>query len=137
AEVRYISRNEALETFRQRHEGDELTIQALDELGDNPLGASLAIRAKETSQYEGIASFLDQQQDVSNPDSIIIDRVNYYDNKAAIDKLTSIVEAVEQFGYITMIVLVAASVLITFNTIRLAIYTAREEISVMRLVGAG
>lgn len=137
ADVRYISRNEALETFRQRHEGDQLTIQALDELGDNPLGASLSIRAKETSQYEGIASFLEAQQDLTDPSAVIIDRINYFQNKVAIDKLTSIIEAVERFGFVTMIVLVVSSVLITFNTIRLAIYTAREEISVMRLVGAG
>lgn len=137
ADVRYISRNEALETFRARHENDELTIQALDELGDNPLGASLAIRAKETSQYEGIAAFLEEQQDLANPGSVLIDRINYFQNKEAIDKLTSIIDAVEQFGFVTMIILVVASVLITFNTIRLAIYTAREEISVMRLVGAG
>lgn len=137
ADVRYISRNEALETFRARHENDELTIQALDELGDNPLGASLSIRAKETSQYEGIAAFLEEQQDLANPGSVLIDRINYFQNKDAIDRLSSIIGAVERFGLVTMIVLVVASVLITFNTIRLAIYTSREEISVMRLVGAG
>ena len=136
-EITYTSREEALETFRARHQNDELTIQALEELGDNPLGASLSIRAKETSQYEGIAEFLNVQQDVADPGTVIIDRINFFQNKDAIDKLTAIIEAVEQFSFVAMLVLVAASVLITFNTIRLAIYTSREEISVMRLVGAG
>lgn len=135
-EVRYTSRDDALQSFRERHQGDELTIQAIDELGDNPLGASLSIRAQETSQYEGIASFLEAQRDVADPNANIIDRINYAQNKTAIDRLTSIINAVERFGVIVMIVLVIASILITFNTIRLAIYTAREEISVMRLVGA-
>lgn len=136
-EVTYTSREEALAEFQVRHQSDELTIQALQELGENPLGASLAIRASETSQYESIAEFISEQQaqeDTTNP---LIDRVNYFQNKAAIDKLTAIIGAVEKSSYIAMIILVAATVLITFNTIRLAIYTSREEISVMRLVGAG
>lgn len=135
-EVIYTSRESALEQFRERHRGDELTIQALEELGDNPLGASLAIRAGETSQYEGIAQFLEEQQALENPQAPIIDRVNFLRNQEAIDKLTNIIEAVERSSLITMLVLVMAAVLITFNTVRLAIYTTREEIAVQRLVGA-
>ena len=135
--VTYTSREDALTEFRNKHRSDELTIQALEELGDNPLGASLSIRAKETSQYESIATFLEQQRAAENPDDPLIDRVNFFQNKAAIDKLTTIINAVERSSVIAMVVLVVASILITFNTIRLAIYTTREEISVMRLVGAG
>ena len=62
AEVTYTSRDQALEEFRERHAGDELTLQALEELGENPLGASLSIRARDTSQYEGIAEFLAERQ---------------------------------------------------------------------------
>src|SRR3989344_3440623 len=53
--ISYVSREQALADFRARHENDQLTLQALDELGTNPLGASLEIRAKQTSQYESIA----------------------------------------------------------------------------------
>ncbi|MEX0917602.1 MAG: permease-like cell division protein FtsX [Candidatus Paceibacterota bacterium] len=136
AEVTYMSREEALEAFRERHSGDELTIQALEELGENPLGASIAIRAKNTSEYEGIAQFLSDKQEQETPQAPLIDRVNFVKNKSAIDKLTSIIDAVERSSLIAMAILVAAAILITFNTIRLAIYTMREEISVMRLVGA-
>lgn len=136
SEVTFTSREEALNAFRERHRNDEYTMQALDELGDNPLGASLAIRAEDTSHYEGIARFLDEQRAQESPQAPIIDRVNFVKNKEAIDKLAAIIGMVERASVVTMIVLVAASVLITFNTIRLAIYTTREEISVMRLVGA-
>lgn len=135
-EVSFTSREEALDAFYERHRGDELTIQALDELGENPLGASLSIRASDTSQYESIARFLDEQRSQETPQAPVIDRVNFVKNKEAIEKLTSIVRVVEKASLFTLAVLVAAAILITFNTIRLAIFTAREEIAVMRLVGA-
>ncbi len=135
-EVTYTSREQALTNFRERHRDDELTIQALEELGDNPLGAALSIRAKDPSHYESIASFLDQYKENEAPDTPLIDRVNFNQNQEAINKLTDIINTIERASYLTMIVLISASVLIAFNTIRLAIYTAREEIGVMRLVGA-
>jgi cell division transport system permease protein len=137
ANVEYISREQALEQFRARHEDDHLTLQALDELGENPLGANLNIKARETSQYEGIAAFLESESALSTVDETpIIDKVNYLQNKTAIDKLTKIVDSAERFGFIVIAILVIASIIISFNTIRLAIYTSKEEISVMKLVGA-
>ncbi len=136
AEVTLTTEEQALENFRLRHRGDELTIQALDELGENPLGASLSVRADDTSQYESIAQYLEEQQKLESPQAPLIDRVNFVKNKEAIDKLTGIINAVERASLITMTVLIVAAVVITFNTVRLAIYTTREEISIMRLVGA-
>lgn len=135
--VNFTSREDALAAFRERHRNDELTIQALEELGENPLGASLSVRTRDTSQYDSIASFLDEQSSVMSGNVPLIDRVNYNRNREAISRLTTIIDAVERSTLVALIVLVAAAVLITFNTVRLAIYTAREEISVMRLVGAG
>jgi len=133
AVVEYISRDQALENFKVRHVNDEITLQALDELGDNPLGALLNIRAKQTSQYEGIAKFLDSE---SGESGSFIDKVNYYQNKAAIDTLSRIIAGGTTVGFGVTLMLVLISIIIAFNTIRLAIYISREEISVMRLVGA-
>ena len=137
AAVEYVSREQALAEFTRRHENDQLTLQALEELGENPLGANLNIKAKETSQYEGIATFLESEDALSTVDDTpIIDKVNYLQNKTAIDKLSKIIESSETFGLIIISILVIASIIITFNTIRLAIYTSKDEISVMKLVGA-
>lgn len=136
AEVTYTSREMALQQFSERYQDDETIMRGLEELGDNPLGASLSIRAKETSQYEGIDAFLREQKAAEDPQEPLIEEINFLRNKEAIDRLTNIIYAVERFSFGAMIVLVLASVLITFNTIRLAIYTSRDEISVMRLVGA-
>lgn len=134
--VTYTSREEALALFRERHKDDQLTLQALDELGDNPLGASLAIKAVEPSQYESIATFLNSDPVLGGADTSIIDDVNYFQNKIVIERLNSITDAIERIGIMLALVFVIASVVIAFNTIRLAIYSAREEIKVMRLVGA-
>lgn len=135
AVVTYTSREEALANYRERNQNDEIAMQALAELDENPLGANLAIQARETSQYENIARFLEERRD-SAAQTPVIDEINYERNKESIDALTNIIGAVERASIVTMLVLIVASILITFNTIRLAIYTAREEISIMRLVGA-
>ena len=135
ANVTYTSREDALAKFREKYGNNEITMQALNELDDNPLGANLAIQAKELSQYESISGFLEEKQ-LATAQNPIIENVNYARNKEAIDTLNSIMETVERSSSIITLVLILAAILITFNTIRLAIYTAREEISIMRLVGA-
>jgi cell division transport system permease protein len=135
-DVSYTSREQALEDFKKRHTNDQLVLQALDELGDNPLAASLNIRAKDPSQYEGIATFLKSESVLSQSGKVIVGKVNYYDNQSAIKKLAKIIKVTETGGLALTILLVVISVIITLNTIRLAIYVSREEISVMRLVGA-
>ncbi len=136
AEATYTSRSQALEEFRSAHAEDELTIQSLSELGDNPFGASLSVRAKETSQYEGISTYLTAQQDRPTAGTPIIERVNYNQNKVAIGRLTDIINRTRQDNSLKAILLFAVALIVSFNTIRLAIHNSREEIGVMRLVGA-
>ncbi len=136
ASATYVSREEALAQFQARHKNDQLTMQALQELGENPLGASLEIRAKETSQYEAIAKYLETQAAARSEAGVAIEKVNFYQNKTAIDRLTNIIETSERLGIVISVILGLVSILIAFNTIRLAIYTARDEIVVMNLVGA-
>jgi cell division transport system permease protein len=137
ASVTYVSADQALAAFQARHANDQLTMQALQELPDNPLGASLQVRAKDTSQYATIASYLDTQQSSGSDDGSAIDKVNYTENQTAIEHLNSIIETSRKLGLAIAVVLALSSILIAFNTIRLAIYTSRDEIGVMNLVGAG
>jgi cell division transport system permease protein len=134
--VEEVSAEQALAIFRERHKNDQLTLGALDQLGENPLGASLEVRARETSQYESIARFLEARREADGAASPI-EKVNFFQNKGAIDRLSRFIEASRSIALVAMLILGAATVLITFNTIRLAIYTARDEIGVMNIVGAG
>jgi cell division transport system permease protein len=135
ASIEYISRQQAYDTFRERHAGEEATLQALDEIGENPLPASLNIKAKDPSQYDAIITSL-KEKEQSIVGSVIIDKINYTKNKQAIDAISRIITASNKLGFLIAIFFAAVSILITFNTVRLAIYIFREEISVMRLVGA-
>lgn len=136
AMVTYTSREDALEEYRARNQDNEIALQALEELNENPLGATIAIQAKETSQYERVAQYLEEQKAQAEVGSPVIDVINFNRNKDSIDTLTAIINAVERSSFVVLIVLLIAATLITFNTIRLAIYTSREEIAIMRLVGA-
>jgi cell division transport system permease protein len=136
ASVEYISREQALIDFRERNKNDSTILQSLDEIGDNPFGAVLNVRATDPSKYEIIDRFLESQRALNDQGPVIIDKVNYEDNKVAIDRLSQIISASERFGLVLMIALVILSIVVTFNTIRLAIYISKDEISVMKLVGA-
>ena len=134
AQVLYTSREDALVAFKERHANDQLTLQALQELGDNPLEGSLAIKAKNPTEYAGIVEFLNTSQSTQGGGNI--DRINYFQNKIVIDRLTAAIKATQQAGVAIVILFALASIIIALATIRLAIYTARDEIAVMRLVGA-
>ena len=134
--VTYISRDQAQQNFKDRHQNDYLMTQALVELVDNPLGAILNIKAKDTSQYGAIAQHIKSEQDAAGPSGNLIYNVNYSKNKVVIDKLTAITTGVKRVSVAILLVLIGIAIVITFNTIRLAIYISREEIAIMRLVGA-
>ena len=136
AEVTYTSSAEALALFRERHSNDYPTIQALDEIGENPLGAYLNVKAKEVSQYESIANFMKSDNALVIGSASIIDKVNFYQNKTVIDRLSNIITGAQRLGFLITLILVVLSIIITFNTIRLTIFISKEEIGVMRLVGA-
>lgn len=134
--VTYVSPQEALDQFKERHQNDQSILTALEELGDNPLGAVLNVKARDPSQYASVAQFLESDNALSKNGVTIIDRVNYFQNKMAIDRLSAIIRSADRLGFVLTLAMAAISMLIAFNTIRLTIYIAKDEISVMRLVGA-
>ena len=130
-DVEYISRDDALALFKERHKDSELLLASLAELNSNPFQGSLNIKAQKASQFEAIVSFIE-----GSGSAAIIGKINFKENEKVIQKLQSITSSIENIGLFFTIALSLVAVLITFNTIRLVIYTYRDEISVMKLVGA-
>ena len=129
--VEYVSREKALADFKERHKDEETIVQTLDELSDNPLLASLNVKARELNQYDTIASYLETP---SLKD--IVEKVTYAQNKVVIDRLSSWIRTLNQTIVALTIFLAFVAVTVTFNTIRLTIFSMSEQISIMRLVGA-
>jgi len=131
ATVDYISRDEAIADFRARHASDLAILEALDHLADNPLGAVLRIKARQITDYPTILTKLD----TAEYNQLVASR-DYEDRQTIIEMLTAITTKVRQIGIGIVIVFTLIAGLIVFNTVRVTIYTHREEIAMMKLVGA-
>lgn len=129
-ETVYISREDALTRFRDQHKDDALIAGALAELGDNPLQASITVRAADPMRYGAISDALAKKNYTG------VAKINYSENQAVINRLASIASTIRGSGALLALFLAFVAVLVAFNTVRLAIYTMREEIGIMRLVGA-
>jgi len=129
--VEYVSRDEALVAFKERHSEDEIITQTLEELDKNPLLASLNIKAKDLSQYEVIASYLE-----SDSLSDMVEDVTYAQNELVIRRLETLTNSLNIIVFILTLFLAFLAVMVTFNTISLAIFSNKEQIGIMRVVGA-
>jgi len=130
--VEYVSRTEALAAFKERHISDETISKALSVLDENPLLASLNIKANDPQDYPIISAYLDNDNMKE-----LVDQVTYNENQIVINRLASIVQTAKKTGIALTSLLSLIAVLVTLNTIILSIYSTRDEISIMRLVGAG
>ncbi len=130
-EVRIVTSDQALEIFRQRHTEDPFIEESLKELESNPLPASIFVVATDPRHYQNIAQQLESEKYAA-----FIEQVNFENSRTVIDRLITVMGGVRNVGVATTAILASLVILIMFNTIRLAIYSFREEIDIMRLVGA-
>ncbi len=128
--VEYVSKDKALDEFKQRHIGDTLVQDSLAELDENPLQASLNVKANDSSQYASIVTFLE-----GNKFRSLVDKINFYENEQVIKRVLAISGGLRNWGFLVTMALAVIAVLVTFNTVRLTIYSQKQEIEIMRLVG--
>jgi cell division transport system permease protein len=129
--IEYISKEDALEQFKERNKENETIQKSIEELGVNPLGATLNIKAHDPSQYEVITSSIENSKYKD-----LISRVNYHKYKEIIENLSREASSNQRVSVILGLTLSLVAVLITFNSIRITMYAYRQEIEIMRLVGA-
>ena len=129
--VEYVSREAALAEFKERHSADAAITQAIEELEQNPLLASLNIKAKDPREYKAIASYLE-----ANTLKDQVEKISYAENQVVIDRLVGFIDTLRKGGIVLTLFLTFLAIIVTFNTIRLAIFSASDQIGIMRLVGA-
>jgi len=127
----YISSEEALKRFKEDHKDDSTINQALTELSENPLLASLNIKANNPNDYPVIDAYLSSDSFAGK-----VEKVTFGQNRTAIERLSKIIDTVNKVGLAFTLFIAFTACLVAFNTIRLAIYSNREEIGIMKLVGA-
>ena len=134
AAVAYITKEQALATFQEKNKANPDTLAALVQAG-NTLPASFNIKAKDPKKLNEIADVINQPAnksllDPSAPQTYSGGR------KTTIDRIVSFSNFFKTGGLILSVIFVVISTLIIFNTIRMAIFTRRDEIDIMKLVGA-
>jgi cell division transport system permease protein len=130
--VSYVSKEEALKKYEKDNANNPLLLNAISQT-ENPLSAELHIKPKDPNQLDSIKAFLDEPANLalqSDPTSYSGDR------KSAIDKITKATHFMQQAGIVGIIVFILISMLIIFNTIRMTIFNRRDELVIMRLLGA-
>lgn len=129
--ITYVSSEEALKAFRQLHQSEAVVVESLEELDKNPLGSTLVVTAKSTEHFSSII----QELENSKYNALILSR-SFDDYALYIDRINDISSSIRSIGLATSALFTVISLLIVFNTIRVAIYTHRREIAIMKLVGA-
>jgi cell division transport system permease protein len=130
--IEYVSKDQALERYREQNRNNLDLLLAISQT-DNPLPASLQIKPVDPNNIEPIRQFL-ETEDIKALQS---EQTSYSgDRKEAIDKISQATAFFRRAGVIGVIVFAVISMLIIFNTIRMAIFNRREELNIMRLLGA-
>lgn len=131
--VAYVSRAEILARYQLRAKDTPELLAPLDTIGQNPFGGSLVVRAERPNDYARVIEELEKPQ---YGDLIEGQRKDFEENQAFISSFKSFTEKVKLTGLIISVAFAFVAALMTFNAIRVAIYTHRDEIAVMKLVGA-
>lgn len=133
-DVAYVSKEDALEKYRTDNANKQSLLQAISETG-NPLPASISIDPVDPTQIQSIKSFLDKPENKSLQDPQA--GTSYSgERKIAIDNISHATRILQRVGVVAVLLFAVISVLIIFNTIQMAIFNRRDELTIMRLLGA-
>ena len=131
-EVTYLSKDKVLENYKRQNAGNEQLLSAVSST-DNPLPATIQVQPRDLNKIQDIKNHLSKPEN----QKLQSDEPSYSgDRKAAIDKITHATNILRQVGIFAVLMFTIISVLIIFNTIQMTIFNRRDELTIMRLLGA-
>jgi cell division transport system permease protein len=133
-QITYTSQAQAVASFESANSNNPAIVAGTNQV-QNAIPASFSIKAKDPNKLSGIVAVVNEPQykallDPTAPVSYSGKRKN------TIDRIVSLSNFFQSSGLIASAVFIFISMLIIFNTIRMAIFTRRDEIEIMKLVGA-
>jgi cell division transport system permease protein len=131
--VEYLNKQQAFQAYIEQNKSNTNLVTAATQAG-NPIPATIHVFPKDLNEIQGIKDFLTkpQYQKLQTTDSPSYNG----DRKKAIDNITHATNVLRKIGVVTVIVFAVICALIIFNTIQMAIFNRRDEITIMRLLGA-
>jgi cell division transport system permease protein len=127
ASLLYISKEQALREFKEQFPSES---HLLEGLGQNPLPASFVVALSPSFRSpEAVTRWAERVRQITG-----VSMVDY--NQDWIDALATLIRSIELIAISIGIVLSAAAVTIIANTIRLTLFARRDEIAILRLIGA-
>ncbi len=126
----YISKEDALEDFKSRSDIKQGTRDLIDAT-NNPLPRGLRIRSLELDNLSRVEAIVKLPAYTK-----IIYNFSYDDNKLLIERINNGTKFIQRTAAYLTVIFVIVAIFVTLNTIQMAIYARRDEIEIMRLVGA-
>jgi cell division transport system permease protein len=124
ANVTFVTKEQALERLRQQFGQQKDLLTGIE--GANPLPNSFEVRVNPPQRSKDVATVVEKLKGV--------DKVQF--RQEIVEKLFSATAAVRVFGLALVVTVGAGTVFIISNTIRIAVFSRRREIGIMKLVGA-
>lgn len=129
--IESLGRDDVLAKFQETHQDNEDMLSSLEEVGDNPFGAMLIVKVNTMDDYNYIIQALSGEEFDQ-----LISRRSYDNHEGTIDRIRNIADNVKIGLLAFTLLFVFISILIVYNTVKVMIYNHREEIAIMKLVGA-
>jgi len=133
SKVEYISKEQAQKQFAESFQEDKKLLEGLALIGSNTLPASFEIGVSDLTQLEAVGTIAKDEQYASIVESVSLGKT---DVKKTIDRAANAQQFITTTSIIAASVFAIVSMLIIFNTIRMAIFTRADEIRSQKLLGA-
>jgi cell division transport system permease protein len=131
--VEYLNKQQALQSYIDQNQNNQSLVTAAAQVG-NPIPATIHVFPRNLNQIQTIKNFLVRSDNIKLQTK---DSPSYNgDRKEAIDNITHATNVLRKIGVVTVVVFTIICALIIFNTIQMAIFNRRDEITIMRLLGA-
>ena len=123
--VTYESKDEAFEKLQKDLEGNSGMLEGYS-LENNPLASSYVVTLDDASHAEGVTSVVESMTGVES----------ITNQQELIEKISSVVDFIQILGIVLFFVFIGVSIFLIMNTIKLAVYSRRREVGIMKFVGA-